>query len=123
MIVAGIGFNNKATAQSLAEALAAALRGAGLAHVDALASAPAKITDARLIAFARGLSLPLLAVDVAGTPTPSQSLRVLSLIGAGSLAEAAALVAAGAGSTLAAPRSLSPCRTATCAIALSKDHP
>jgi cobalt-precorrin 5A hydrolase len=123
MIVAGIGFNTSATPKSLARALAAAMAQAGLAHIDALATAPAKAQDAALTAFAANLSLPLLSVDVAGTKTPSQSARVLAMFGTGSLAEAAALVAAGPQARLLAGKTASPCGRATAAIAVSKETP
>lgn len=123
MIVAGIGFNTSATPKSLARALQGALDAAHIARVDALASAMAKAQDATLTSFAADFELPLLAVDVAGIATPSQSPRVLALFGTGSLAEAAALAAAGPNARLIAHKTTSPCGRATCAIAVSQDHP
>ncbi len=123
MIVAGIGFTTRATARSLGAALDCALRAAGLAHVDALATAPVKASAPLLVDFARARALPVLAVDVAGVITPTTSPRVQAQFATGSLAEAAALVAAGPHSDLAQTRILSPCGQATCAIALSKDQP
>jgi cobalt-precorrin 5A hydrolase len=59
---------------------------------------------------------------VAGVVTPSQSARVQALFGTGSLAEAAALVAAGPNARLLAAKTTSPCGRATCAIAISESH-
>jgi cobalt-precorrin 5A hydrolase len=123
MIVAGIGFNTSATPKSLARALQGAMDAAQIARVDALASARLKAVDATLTSFAADFALPLMAVDVAGITTPSQSPRVLSLYGTGSLAEAAALAAAGPNARLIAHKTASPCGRATCAIAVSEDHP
>ncbi len=122
MIVAGLGFNSRATPAALGRALAGALARAGVGRPDALASAAAKAGDATLITFAAAQSLPLIAVDVAGVPTPSQSARVQALFATGSLAEAAALVAAGPNARLIAPKTASACGRATCAIAVSESH-
>lgn len=121
MIVAGIGFNSSATPKSLAKALERAMAAARITHIDALATARAKITDPALIHFAAARALPLIAADVAGTPTPSHSPRVQALFGTGSVAEAAALVACGAGAQIIAAKIASPCGRATAAIAISKD--
>lgn len=121
MIVAGLGFNTRATPASLGKAMAAAMAQAGVAKLDALATAQAKSADPVLIAFAQTRALPLLAVNVAGIQTPSQSPRVQALFGTGSLAEAAALAAAGPNARLLVPKCTSPCGRATAAIAQSKD--
>lgn len=121
MIVAGIGFNTRATPAALARALDGALQAAGIATLDALASARTKSADPVLIAFAQTRALPLLAVDVAGIQTPSHSPRVMALFGTGSLAEAAALSGAGPNARLLAAKCTSPCGQATAAIAQSKD--
>ncbi len=123
MIVAGIGFNTSATPTSLGKAVAAAMAEAGVTKLDALASATTKAHDSTLITFAASQSLPLLAVNVAGISTPSQSPRVQALFGTGSLAEAAALVAAGPHARLIAHKTASPCGRASCAIAISKERP
>jgi cobalt-precorrin 5A hydrolase len=119
VIVAGIGFNSAATAQSLASAMAR-IAGNGL-QVNALASIAAKTETALLRDFAAQINLPLQTVQVAGIVTPSQSPRVLALVGTGSLAEAAALVAAGPNARLISPRTQSECGCATIAIAQSQD--
>jgi cobalt-precorrin 5A hydrolase len=121
MIVAGIGFNTRATPAALAKAVDTAILAAGGARLDALASAWSKSADPVLIAFAQTRALPLLVVNVAGIQTPSQSPRVLALFGTGSLAEAAALAGAGPNARLLATKCTSPCGRATAAIAQSKD--
>lgn len=123
MIVAGIGFNTSATPKSLARAVEAAMQAAGVARLDALASAHAKATAQPLQDFAAARALPLLAVDVAGVVTPTQSPRVQALFGTGSLAEAAAIAAAGPNARLIAGKTPSPCGRATCAIAVSESAP
>lgn len=123
MIVAGIGFNSSATPKSLAAALDAAMQAAGVAQLDALASAPTKTAAQVLIDFAKARALPLMAVQVAGMETPSQSPRVAAQFGAGSLAEAAALAGAGPHARLLTCRTKSPCGRATAALAQSKDTP
>lgn len=117
MIVAGLGFNTSATPKSLAKALDSAMLTAGITRLDALATATQKAADPALINFAAARALPLIATDVAGVATPSQSPRVQVLFGTGSLAEAAALVACGAGAQIIAAKIASPCGRATAAIA------
>ncbi len=121
MIVAGLGFATSATPKSLAKALDGAMLAAGVFKLDALASAHVKACAPQIIAFARARNLPLLPVDVAGIPTPSQSPRVVALFGTGSLAEAAALVAAGPNAALIIGVTKSPCGRATAAIAKSQE--
>ena len=123
MIVAGIGFNTSATPAALGKAVSAAMATAGVSKLDAMATATAKSQDATLTAFAAAQSLPLVAVDVAGIKTPSQSPRVQAMFHTGSLAEAAALIAAGPQARLLAPVTKSPCGRATCAIAISEPSP
>lgn len=120
MRVAGIGFRRGATLAALLEAVEAA-GGA----VEALATADDKARAAPAEALARALNLPLIAVPgvaLAGQRTRTQSPRIHALYGTGSLAEAAALAAAGPGATLVAPRVLSRDRTASAAIAQGPDR-
>jgi cobalt-precorrin 5A hydrolase len=121
MIVAGIGFRTSATPRSLQRAFEIACETAQITQVDVLASAAAKLQSPVLQAFAAYKSLPLLAVDVAGVDTPTQSTRVQAIFGTGSLAEAAALVSAGPDAQLICPRITSPCGRVTMAIAQSQD--
>ena len=111
MRVAGMGFRGSAEAASLEDALARA------GHADALATARAKADAPAIRELARLTGLPLLAVDVAGIATPTQSPRVVALFGTGSLAEAAALAALAPGARLTQPRITSQDGMATCAIA------
>ncbi len=117
MIVAGFGFRGAATAESLLDALDKA-RGpqapALLATAEDKAAAPA------LQALSARLGLPVHAVTLdalAQVETPTRSARVRALRGSGSVAEAAALVAAGPGASLLGPRAVSADRMATCALA------
>lgn len=116
MIVAAFGYRTGAQADSLSAALG--LAGAGHPPVTALAS-PADKT-ALLVALAETLGIPLIVISpsaLRATPTPTQSPASLAARGAGSVAEAAALAAAGPGARLIAQRHISPDRMASCAIA------
>ncbi len=116
VIVAGFGFTGRATPASLRDALA---RTGGVP--DALATAADKA--GQLAPLARELGLPLHAVPpehLTAQSTPTRSAAALRARGTGSVAEAAALAAAGPGATLLAPRSVSTDRMATCALAQGK---
>lgn len=113
MIVAGFGCRSGASKQ----ALRAALGGHGVG-VTALATLAHK--EALLAPLARALGLPLILIDpraIEGADTPTQSAASLAAYGSGSVAEAVALVAAGSGARLIAPRIVSPDGQATCALA------
>ena len=118
MIVAGFGFRASATAASLLDAFAQATGTDRPTHL----SAPVDKAAAECLrAVSQYLRLPVVAVDCAqlsATETLTRSAKVLETRGVGSIAEAAALAAAGYGATLAAPRSISNDRLATCAIAI-----
>jgi len=92
--VAGLGFRKGTGPEGFAAALLAAGR------VDALATAREKAEE--LAAACPGLRV--IGVEVAGVATPSRSERVFGLKGTGSVAEAAALVAAGRGARLVRPK-------------------
>ena len=115
MIVAGFGFRGAASVESLRDALA---RTGGVP--DALAVPADKARAACFQTLARALGVPVIAVpapDLRQAQTDTRSARILRLRGTGSVAEAAALCAAGPGATLLAPRSLSGDRMATAALA------
>ncbi|MFM2388447.1 MAG: hypothetical protein RLZZ437_2 [Pseudomonadota bacterium] len=115
MKVAGFGFRNTATPAALAEALE---RAGGAAGLTALATVQDKV--AGLQAFAESLGLPVIGLPreaLAAVQTPTQSPRVKARFGTGSLAEAAALAAAGPGARLKGKRSQSADGAATAAIA------
>ena len=121
MIVAGFGFRRGAGAASLQNALDAAQQ--GLPAVTHLATAQDKA--AALAPLAQRLGLPVVALQGGAlilAPTTTLSLASLRARGTGSLAEAAALAAAGPGARLLRIRQISSDRMATCAIAEGPDR-
>lgn len=117
MRVAGFGFTSRATLASLRSALGRAGGGAGLT---ALATAADKADAAAIRALAQELSLPLRAValDQLATQTGASLASAVPVrYGARSVAEAAALAAAGPGARLVVGRVISDDRLATAAIA------
>lgn len=119
-MIAGFGFRATATEASLRDALARA-GGAGCALV-ALAVPEDKAGAACLAGLAQALGAPVVAVPadaLRAEPTATRSPRVFGLRGIGSVAEAAALAAAGQGARLVGPRVVSGDRLATCALALA----
>ena len=118
MIVAGFGFRQTATLASLQSALAATK-----AAPTALAAPLDKCDATIMITLANSMNLPLIPVpadDLIKAETLTRSARVKEERSTGSVAEAAALVAAGPGARLQAPRCVSQDRLATCAIAERK---
>jgi cobalt-precorrin 5A hydrolase len=115
MIVAGFGFRSGATLVALQDALAQAGGPEGVTH---LATLTAKAEGLAPLGLALGL--PTVALDpeaLRGITTPTHSDRVAAIFGVGSVAEAAALAAAGPGARLRASRAVSSDGTATAAIA------
>ena len=113
MIVAGFGFRASVTLPSLRDLL-------GETHVDALAVVADKADHPALLALCRETQKPLrripldaLADQRAQTPAPHQPARYGRL----SVAEAAALAAAGPGAILIQSRITAPDGTATMALA------
>ncbi|WP_162501445.1 cobalamin biosynthesis protein, partial [Methylobacterium crusticola] len=126
--VAGIGFRHATAAPEIlalvGEALAQAALGA--ARLGALATAEDRAGDAAIRAAAEVLGVPLLGIPVealreAGRRGVTRSARIETLRGVGSLAEAAALAAAGPAGRLILPRIAS--AGATCALAAPGDDP
>ena len=122
MIVAGVGCRRGAPAPEIEGAIRAALARAGIAEtaLDALATIVTKQTEAGIKAAASKLGVPIVAISptalqAAGERTQTHSERVLALAGVPSVAEAAALAAAGPTARLIAPRLV--VGAATCAIA------
>ena len=116
MIVAGFGFRSAATVDSLMDAFAIA----GVKTVDAIATADDKSVSLVFETFARTLGTPIISIApsvLSNTDTATHSLASQTHRATGSVAEAAALAAVGAGAKLLAPRSISNDRMATCAIA------
>ena len=128
MIVAGIGCRAGATAQEIDAAIAAALLNGGLAKdtLKLIATSSAKATEQGIAAAAsaRGLRLMLIEqadLEAASGRAVTKSERVQELMGVPSVAECAALAAAGAAARLVVPRvAVGP---ATCALAMAGDAP
>ena len=120
MIVAGFGCRAAASPEALRAALDAALAAARIQLPMLAGLAVPADRLARLESLAVSLDLPLHAVTEAALRAPTtitRSPRSLAARGCGSVAEAAALAAAGKGARLLATRQISPDRSATCAIA------
>jgi cobalt-precorrin 5A hydrolase len=128
MIVAGVGCRRGAPAPDIEAAIRAALERDGVdAHaLDCIATMAAKEHEAGIAAAAAKLGVTVVFVpdtefQAAGERTESRSERVLALTGGPSVAEAAALAAAGPAARLLGPRLV--VRTATCALAASGAAP
>jgi len=128
MIVAGVGCKRGASAPDIEAAVRAALTRANIAagKLDAIATMAAKNNEAGIHAAAErlGVSVVLLAeadLRAAGDRTQTRSERVRALVGVPSVAEAAALAAAGPASRLLIPRLV--IGAATCALAASEPGP
>jgi cobalt-precorrin 5A hydrolase len=111
MIAAGLGLRPGTSRADIAACLAAALGRLALDpfEVGCLATVAARAAEPGLMALAAEFGVPLVAIPDealrgldAGCAT--RSTRVVSLFGVGSVAEAAALAAAGASAQLILPR-------------------
>jgi cobalt-precorrin 5A hydrolase len=115
MIVAGFGFRSQVTLAALQDALQRTGGAEGVTHLATLDTKAGGLHER-----GQALNLPVLALGpekLRGVPTLTRSRRVEEMLGTGSLAEAAALVAAGPGARLRSPRAVSADGTATAAIA------
>ena len=128
MIVAGVGCRRRAPALDIEAAIRAALERAGIAAqaLDCIATTAAKTGEAGIEAAAAKLGVAVVLVPdaellAAGDRTETKSERVLALTGVPSVAEAAALAAAGPSARLISPRLV--IGTATCALAASDATP
>jgi cobalt-precorrin 5A hydrolase len=128
MIVAGVGCKRGAPARDIEAAIRAALARANIAAeaVDLIATIAAKSGEAGIKAAAAKLGVAIIAVpevelQAATDRTETRSERVLALAGVPSVAEAAALAAAGPTARLIGPRLA--VRAATCALAASGQAP
>ena len=124
MIVAGIGCKRGAAAADIEAAIRAALARAGIgaAELKAIATSTAKETEAGIATAASTFGVGIMpiteaALKAAGPRVATRSDRVFALTGVPSLAEAAALAAAGPSSHLIASRLV--VGAATCALASS----
>lgn len=117
MKVAGLGFRRNASVASLRDALDAAGGSDGLA---AIATVSDKADAAALKALAQELGLPVRGISagiLAEIQTATQSEIIKARFGTGSVAEAAAIAAAGRGARLISVRTASQDRMAVAAIA------
>jgi cobalt-precorrin 5A hydrolase len=128
VIVAGIGCRKGATAEQIEAAIGAALERAGrpLARLDLLATAASKRYEEGIATSASARGVPLMLVDqadleIASARGATWSRRVLALAGVPSVAEAAALAAAGAKARLILPRIV--VGPVTCALASDEEAP
>jgi cobalamin biosynthesis protein CbiG len=124
MIVAGIGCRRGAGAGDVEAAIRAALERAGVdpANLKAIATGSAKAAEPGIAATAAMFGLKIVPIGdaelkAAGARVVTRSDRVLALTGVPSLAEAAALAAAGPSSRLIGSRLV--VGAATCALARS----
>jgi cobalt-precorrin 5A hydrolase len=126
-LVIGLGFREQATAQSIGEVLMDVVAKAAMPDAAAeLAVVEDKATHPSLLAAAQAtrLSIKTIAAEAlcaADSRVATRSQRVLRQRGVGSVCEAAALAAAGAGGRLVVTRQVSADRNATAAAALSED--
>jgi cobalt-precorrin 5A hydrolase len=117
MKVAGLGFRRDVTLVALREALLAAGGPEGLAAVATIAE-KAEADVLKLLALECGVPIKAIPAEaLAGIVTSTQSAFISDKFGTGSVAEAAALVAAGRRARLISSRAMSQDRTATAAIA------
>ncbi len=128
MIVAGIGCRKGAAAAAVEAAIMTALaaRGLGADKLAAVATSSSKGEEPGIKAAAAALGVPFVTIaqpelEAAGDRITTKSQRVLARTGVGSLAEAAALAAAGSGAQLLAQRAA--VGAVTCALAQSKIAP
>jgi cobalt-precorrin 5A hydrolase len=115
MIVAGFGFRSGATLAALQDALARAGGPGGVTHLATVAGKAGGLEQ-----LAEVLGLPVIAIlpeALQAQPVLTHSERVDALFGTGSVAEAAALAAAGPSARLWGPRVVSTNGQATAAIA------
>lgn len=126
MTVLGVGFHCGAGLASLRDALRAACAAAGASPaLSAVATAQDKLDSPALAQFAEELRVPLVGVALSALASQPATPSVFapSRYGGRSLAEAAALAAAGPGARLLAPRAVSSDRQATAALAMSQPQP
>jgi cobalamin biosynthesis protein CbiG len=121
-VAVGVGASRGCPADELEDLVAAALEAAALTHADValLATADVKAGEPALVALARAHRWPLrfyTAARLARVPVPTPSAVVAAHVGTPSVAEAAALLAAGRGAELVVDKRRS--AHATCAIARS----
>jgi cobalt-precorrin 5A hydrolase len=126
-LVIGLGFRDEASAQSIGEVLDIVAAHAALPGVAGAIAVPEdKAAHPGLRAAAQAAHLPIEtvtagAMGVADTRLATRSAQVKKHRGVGSVCEAAALAAAGAGARLVVTRIVSADRHATAAAAFIED--
>ncbi len=126
-LVIGLGFRDGASAQSIGEVLADVAAHAAMPGVaSAIAVSEDKAAHPGLRAAAQAARLPIEAVAAAtmraaDAQVATRSEQVKRHRGVGSVCEAAALAAAGAGARLVVTRIVSADRHATAAAAITED--
>jgi cobalt-precorrin 5A hydrolase len=125
MIVAGVGCRRGTPAPDIETAIRATLARAGVGAdaLDAIATAQAKGAEAGIAVAAkrfgvRVVLVPEAELKAASARSTTRSERVLALTGVPSVAEAAALAAAGPSARLVSPRLV--IGAATCALAATE---
>ncbi len=125
VIVAGVGCRRGAPAPEIEAAIRAALAKAGIDSnaLGAIATPTAKQNETGIETAAANFGVKVVLVSdaelkAAGARTATKSERVLALMGVPSVAEAAALAAAGPSARLISPRLV--IGSATCALAASE---
>jgi cobalt-precorrin 5A hydrolase len=128
MIVAGVGCRKGASAEAIAAAINDSLARAGILpdRLSAIATITAKRGESGLAEAADMMGVPLIVVEqlalaAAGPRTVTHSQHALAFAGVPSVAEAAALAAAGPGARLLVPRIV--VGAVTCALAQDGDLP
>ena len=130
MTVAGLGFRAQSNVASLRAALNAALEVAQASQgtaitLTALATAADKAAHPALLQLAADLQLPIAPIHLPqlASQSATPSAHVPARYGAHSVAEAAALAAAGPAAVLLTHRCTSPDRMATAALASTENTP
>jgi cobalt-precorrin 5A hydrolase len=125
VIIAGVGCRRGTTAPEIEAAIRAALAKAGInsSALGAIATATAKQKEIGIETAAANFGVDVVLVSdaelkAAGARAETKSQRVLALMGVHSVAEAAALAAAGPSARLISPRLV--IGSATCALAASE---
>ncbi len=128
MIVAGVGCRRGASASDIEAAIRATLLRANIAarSLDSIATIAAKNAEVGIQAAARQFGVPVVLVSgadlqAAEPRTKTRSERVREITGVSSVAEAAALAAAGPSARLISSRLV--IGAATCALAISEPAP
>ncbi|MCQ4083413.1 precorrin-3B C(17)-methyltransferase [Streptomyces sp. RB6PN25] len=129
-LVVGVGASKGAPAEEVRQLIAAALADAGLSpcSVAALATVDAKAEEPGIVAAAERLGVPLVTYDarrLGAVEVPHPSDAPLAAVGTASVAEAAALLGAGAGGELLVPKrkSAPPSGPATATAAVARRRP